>query len=213
MNAIKFPKLRPYLILAAATLALAGSLSAQASLIMFAGTGSASAGSTGNTFDFTLTNTGPSAITLGAFSLGISVADTHVSFTSATTATSLTYVFAGDSLFGPVISTSGPGQILVASDLCLVCGSSIAAGATVGLAHIFFNVSAGAPSGPLTVSVTAFPFTSLSDLAGNPLAAILQNGTITITGGGTVPEPSTLALLALPMVFLARRRFRSRDAA
>jgi hypothetical protein len=212
MNAIKFPKLRPYLILAAATLALAVSLPAQATLIMFAGTGSASAGSTGNAFDFTLTNTGPSAITLGGFSLVISVTDTHVSFTSATTATSLTYVFAGDSVFGPILNLLGPGQTMDASDACNVCGTSIAAGATVGLAHIFFNVSAGALSGPLTVSVTAFPSTSLSDPAGHDLAAILQNGTITIRGT-TVPEPSTLALLALPMVFLARRRFRSRYAA
>jgi len=212
MNAMKIPNLRPYVFLGAMALALAGSLPVQATPIMIAGTATVNAGSTGDTLDFTLFNSGPNAITLGGFSLEISVADAHISFTSATTATSLPYVFAGDSLFGPIISTSGPGQTLDASDFCLVCGNTIAAGATVGLAHIFFDVAAGAPSGPVTVSVTAFPFTSLSDLAGNDLQAILQNGTITIRST-SVPEPSTLALLVLPMVLLARRRFRSRDAA
>jgi len=212
MNAMKIPILRPYVFLGAMALALAGSLPVQATPIMIAGTATVNAGSTGDTLDFTLFNSRPNAITLGGFSLEISVADAHISFTSATTATSLPYVFAGDSLFGPIISTSGPGQTLDASDFCLVCGNTIAAGATVGLAHIFFDVAAGAPSGPVTVSVTAFPFTSLSDLAGNDLQAILQNGTITIRST-SVPEPSTLALLVLPMVLLARRRFRSRDAA
>jgi len=212
MNAIKFPNLRPYVLLGAVALALAGSFPVQASPIMIAGTATVNAGSTGDTLDFTLFNSGASAITLGGFSLEISVADTHVSFTSATTATSLPYVFAGDSLFGPLISTSGPGQTLDASDFCLVCADTIAAGATVGLAHIFFDVAAGASSGPLTVSVTAFPFTSLSDPLGNDIAATLQDGTITITGGAAVPEPSTLALFALPALFLARRRFRRGDA-
>jgi hypothetical protein len=214
MNVTRFLNLRPYVLLGAA-LAFAGSLSVQASPIMIAGTTMANAGSAGNAFDFTLFNSGPSPITLGAFSLEISVADPHVSFTSATTATSLPYVFAGDSLFGPVISTSGPGQVLDASDACDLCaGGTVAAGATVGLAHMFFDVLAGAPAGPLTVSIAAFPFTSLSDSLGNDLAATLQDGTITINSNGNpIPEPSTLALLALAMLFLVRKRFRSGDAA
>ncbi len=207
MNAMSFPNLRPYLI--AVALALAASLPARASLIMFAGTESANAGSTGNALDFTLTNTGPSPVALGAFSLEISVADSNVSFTSATTATTLPYVFAGDSFFGPVISTSGPGQTLDASDICILCGGTIAAASTVGLAHILFDVSAGAPSELLTVSIAPFPSTSLSDQLGNNLAATLENGTITIVGANPIPEPSTLVLIALPAFFLARRRLRS----
>jgi hypothetical protein len=202
MNAMNFPNLRPYLI----AVALALSLPANASLIMSAGTESANAGSTGNAFDFTLTNTGPSAVALGAFSLEVSVADSNV---SATTATTLPYVFAGDSLFGPVISTSGPGQTLDASDICILCGGTIAAGSTVGLAHVLFDVSAGAPSELLTVSIIPFPSTSLSDQSGSNLAATLQNGTITIVGANPIPEPSTLVLISLPAFFLARKRLRS----
>lgn len=207
MNATSFPNLHPYLI--AVALALVGSLPANASLIMFAATESANGGSTGNALDFTLTNTGPSAVALGAFSLEVSVADSNVSFTSATTATTLPYVFAGDSLFGPVISTSGPGQTLDASDICILCGGTIAAGSTVGLAHMLFDVSPGAPPELLTVSITPFPSTSLSDQLGNNLAATLQNGTITIVGANPIPEPPTLVLISLPAFFLAIRRLRS----
>ena len=148
---------------------------------------------------------------MAAFSLEISVLlSTDVSFTSATTGTSQPYVFAGDSLFGPTISTSAPGQILDASDLS--AGATIAAGDAVGLAHVFFDVLAGAPAGPLAVSFTDFPFTSLSDPEGILIVPVeLLNGSITINGPGIpVPEPSTLALLALSVPLLARKRFLQR---
>ena len=208
MNAINVSKLGRHVLLVLA-LALPASSPVQASLIISAGSTAANAGSTGNAFDITLVNTGPDSITLGAFSVGISVANSNVSFTSATTATLPPYVFAGDSLYGPTISTSAPGQILDASDLCVACINAIASGATVGLAHVFFDVLAGAPAGPLAVSFAAFPTTSLSDSSGNDLAVTtVQDGTITINGPGVpVPEPSTLALLALSVPLLARKRF------
>jgi hypothetical protein len=210
---MKPPQVRPYLVLGAAVLALSASVPAQASLVISAGSATASAGSTGNAFDVTLINTGPAAIALGGFSLEISVTDTDVSFTSATTATALPYVFAGDSLLGPDISASSPGQTFDASDACIACVSTIAAGATVGLAHLLFDVLAGAQSGPFTVSIAAPPATSLSDTAGGELAATSLDGTVVINGsGGSIPEPSTLVLFSLPAIFLARR-FRNASAA
>src|SRR5262249_43446418 len=163
MNLKKFLKPRRYLFLGVLALALAESLPLQASPIMIAGSTTANTPSTGNSFDFNLFNSGPGFLSIGGFSLEISVSDTHVTFTSATTATSLPYVFAGHSLFGPTITTSPAGQTMDASDLWDLSGATptLASGATVGLAHIFFNVSAGAPSGPLTVSVAAFPSSSL----------------------------------------------------
>ena len=209
MDLKKFLNLRPYLFVGAMTLALAVAPAVQASLIIVGGNATANTPSIGNFFDINLTNTGPNAISLGGFSLEFSVADAHVSFTSATTATALPYVFAGRSQFGSNIDTA-TGQTLDASDLWNLMGATptIGIGATLGLAHVLFNVSAGAPLGPLTVSFAGFGATSLSDVAGNDLVADLQNGRITITGGTPLPEPATLALFALPALFLARRRFR-----
>jgi hypothetical protein len=210
---MKLPQLRTHRVIGAAVLSLSASVPAQATLILSAGNVTAAAGSTGNALDVTLTNTGPAAIALGDFSLEISVADTDVSFTSASTATSLPYVFSGDSLFGPDISASPPGQTFDASDACIVCGSTIASGATVGLAHILFDALAGAQSAALTVSIAASPATSLADTSGVGLAATLQNGTVVINGSGSsIPEPSTLVLFSLPALLLARR-FRNADAA
>src|SRR5689334_13095918 len=132
---------RSYARLAALTLALAASPPLWANLILTAGSATAAAPSSGNSFDLTLTNTGPASVTVGGFSIAISVSDSHVSFTSATTATSTApYIFFGNSLFGPVINTSS-GQTLSASDLFagVGSGSTLGAGVTVGLAHVLFD--------------------------------------------------------------------------
>jgi hypothetical protein len=172
MNAINLSKLGRHALLVMA-LALGGSLPVQATLIIDGGTTTANAGSTGNVFDITLINSGPGSITLGAFSLEFSVAGGNVTFTSATTATLQPYVFAGHSLFGPDISASSPGTTFDASDLYDIplAGATIAAGATAGLAHVFFDVLAGAPAGPLTISFAGFAATSLSAPDGNSIPA------------------------------------------
>ena len=200
---------RSYALLVALALALAASPPLWASIILTAGTVTAASPSSDNSFDLTLTNSGPAAVTVGGFSLGISVSDSHVSFTSATTATSTApYIFDGFSLFGPVISTSS-GQALTASDSFAVIGSgsTLGAGVTVGLAHVFFDLT-GAATGPLTIMVAAFPTTSLSDASGNniPISTSL-NGTITISGA-TVPEPATFALLAIGIAGIGFTRLR-----
>jgi hypothetical protein len=188
---------------------------ARASLIVTAESVTASAGSSGDSFDLTLTNTGPSAVRIGDFSFGLSTSSTHVTFTAATTSTTTAfYIFDGLSLFGPTISTTPPGQSLQASDVFSVPGSgtTIGAGVTLGLGHVLFNVDSSAPSGPIPVTLSPFPQTSLSDQnEGNVPLDVLVSGTITVPGRSTVPEPSTLLLGALGGALLLACSMRERQ--
>jgi hypothetical protein len=121
------------------------------------------------------------------------------------------YVFSGHSLFGPTISTSGPGQLIDASDKFDTPGSGavIGAGISVGLGNILFDVAPGDTAGPKTVNFTAFPSTALSDNLGNNITFTSSPGTITIASSA-VPEPSSLllTLLGFPALVLARKRLR-----
>ena len=149
------------LMLAASSTLLTGP--ARAGLIVSVVSVTANAGSTSDALDITLTNTGPSAVTVGGFSFGVSVATTNITLTQANISTAAPYIFDGNSLFGPVISTS-TGQSLIASDLFAISGSGTTlGGAEVGLGHLLFDVSQTASSGPVTVSLASFPTTSLSD--------------------------------------------------
>ncbi len=182
----------------------------QAALIVTAGTATAGAGTTGNVLQVTLTNTGPSAVTVGGFSFGVSTANAGITFTTATINTASPYVFAGHSLFGSPIDTS-TGTSLIASDLYDIIGSggTVAAGATVGLGRVLFNVAPGTPAGLNVVTVAAFPTTSLSDVNGIDLAFTRANGSITVTGANQpVPEPATLLVFAVAGAcgWVARRR-------
>jgi len=187
------------------------SAAAEASLIITVGNVFANSPSSNNTLEVNLINTGPASISLAGFSFEIQVADAHITFTSASIATLAPYVFAGNSLFGPTTSTSAPGQILDVSDVWGgLGGATVAPGATVGLGHVFFNVSAGDLSGRVTVMLSPFPATSLSDPAGaNVSVGSLTNGSIT-TPTAAVPEPSALALAFLGFAALVsiRRPFR-----
>jgi PEP-CTERM motif-containing protein len=191
---------------------LSGALPADASTIITAGSVSAGSPPSADTLDVTLTNTGPSAISVGGFAFEIKVIDSHITFASATTATvAAPYIFDGMSLLGPTISTTAGGQTLDASDQFAVIGSgtTIGSGATVGPGHVFSNVSAGDSPGPVTVTLSAFPATSLTDFAGaNVNIDTLTNGSITITA--PVPEPATLALVLLGLPALAMIRHRRR---
>jgi hypothetical protein len=155
------------------------------------------AGTAANGFDILLTNVSGPAVSITAFTFEISVASTDVLLTEANTATLLSpYIFGGNSLFGPNITVTNTGQDLRASDLYTVFDSDITlgAGATVGLGHILFDVSAGAASQIVPVTFAVYPATSLADhLSNNVPINALVNGQIHITG--VVPEPSSLVLL------------------
>ena len=196
--------------LVAAALLAARQASASIDFSISPPTTSAAAGSTGDSFDVTLTNTGTADIDVGSFAFELSVSSTSVSFTAATTATSSPYVFAGSSLFGPTISFSPPGQVLQASDVTtLPSGVAIAPGATVGLGHVLFNVSPNAPTTTVPVQFSVFPATSLTDSSlDNITIDSYASGAISIQGnsGPMVPEPSMFTIFAVGIGLVAAQR-------
>jgi hypothetical protein len=210
MNPQRVPDLtclRRYLLWFCAAVALLYAPAARADFLISISSVNANAGSTGNTLEVDLTNTGTSA-SIAAFSFGISTNTPDINFTAATTSTMAPYIFAGDSLFGPVISTS-TGQSLIASDLSASGGDVVGAGATVGLGEVFFDVAPGTSGGAVTVELTPYPTTSLADPAGNNVTFSGSNGTITVAPlVSSVPEPSSLLLLStgLTVLALAARR-------
>jgi hypothetical protein len=187
----------------------------RADLVISVQSVTATAGTTGDSLDITLNNTGPNAVTVGGFSFEVTAATSVINFTAATTGTSTApYIFDGNSLFGPTISTS-TGQTLDASDSFSIInsGTTVGSGATLGLGHLLFNVASGAPTGPVAVTLTSFPATSLSSPAGGNLTInSLVNGTITVNGSSNsvVPEPSTLISAALGISISAWISWRSR---
>jgi len=146
-----------------------------------------------DTFDVTLTNTGPSSVTIEAFAFQVAASSSYITLTQATTATTAPYVFAGSSALGPVISVSSPPETLKASDLTnVLAGVAVASGSTVGLGHVSFTVSPTAPVTAIPVTFVAYPFTDLSSPNGNIPIDSLVSGTIEI-----VPEPSMFAIFSI----------------
>ena len=149
-------------------------------------------GSTGNAFDVLLTNTGPSAINIAAYSFGVVTTDTDITFTEADVSTVVSpYIFAGNSFVAtflggitdipaPVGLPPLPAQVLTANDVANNPGSftTVAAGQTVDLGRVLFNVAPNAVIQSFTVSfiMTLFPsppggyaYNNLSDENGNAI--------------------------------------------
>ena len=191
---------RPYCRLGAAVIGIASiallglAPPARANLLFSVQSVSANPGDVNDLLQVNVTNAGPGAVDLGAYSFTIQTSSSDITFEQATTATSFPYVFAGNSLFGPVTSTSGPGQSLSASDFPANSNATvIGAGVTFGLSEVSFDVAPGAPAEILPIEFnTSSTSASDSNLAAIPLN--FSNGEITI--GSATPLPATLPLFA-----------------
>ncbi|HMP17791.1 MAG TPA: PEP-CTERM sorting domain-containing protein [Gemmatales bacterium] len=179
-----------------------GVAKSQADLQIIVGSVTVDAPSTGNTFEISITNVGNTAsASIAGFSFGISVPVTSgITFTDASIATILNpYLFAGNSSTPPFSNTAFPNQAFIASDFYAdVGGVVINSNQTFSLGLITFDVASDAVN-PTTVTLQAFPATSLSDDLANNVSFTGFNGTITLSA---VPEPSTWALLVMSGVAL-----------
>lgn len=199
-------------LLACLGLCLMAALPAHGGVIIAASSVTVGAGTTGDSFDVLLTNTGPSAITVGSFSFNISTADTDISFTDVTTGTlAAPYIFVSSSLFGPDLTGPNSGQTFTSfpSDVSFPADVSIGASSTVGLGHVLFDVAGGAMPGTFAVTlVQDSSVTNLSNANGNIPINTFTDGDITIS----TPEPATVPLagLAFLIAAAARRKLRAR---
>jgi hypothetical protein len=185
------------------------SLSLRASLIEVIQSSAVSANSTGNAFDVTLTNTGAS-VSISGFTFGLQANTTNLTFTSATTSTTIApYIFASDSLFGPniTLSTGSSPPSILASDGAFGPPFALTTGSTIGLGHIFFNAG---PANGLTTLTFQTSNTNLLDANGAPIPInVLSSGTVLVNGpANPTPESGAssafLLLLGLAVLPLMR---------
>jgi hypothetical protein len=208
------------LLLAAALLSAAGLAPARAAIILSLTSVNANINSTGNAFELTLTNSGPSAVSIGGFNFGVSVSNTHLTLQDAKVTTAAApYIFLGgdsfviDFLLSDSVMQSTTGQSIFGNDFRLTpfAGTSVGSGATVGLARILFDVDGTALAGPVNATISLLAAeTSLADENGANIAInAYNNSIITLQDSGQViPEPSAYLTLGAGLLTLlwARRR-------
>lgn len=146
-----------------------------------------------------------------AFSFGLAVDPASpVRFTSVTpTGTTDPYIF-GTQQDAPFSSTTFPAWSLTASDAYVDFPWIVTLndGDVVGLGRVTFTVDAGAAGGGVLVSVLGGGATGFVDLFGDPIGFETSPGAITVIPSNVIPEPASLALLALasaPLAFAASR--------
>jgi hypothetical protein len=192
-----------------------GAGTAHANLDLSISAANAAAGSTGNSLEVLLTNTGGTAVEISAFTFELSSSTGAILYTEANTGlVAAPYLFDGISAFGPVISTT-TGTTLDASDLCnaFTGGTTVGPGQVVGLGHVLFDVVGAASGSSLEITLAGFPWTSLSGSDATGLAVdlpITPPTPVRISLTRSIPEPgsSTLALAGLAVLGLAAWRRR-----
>jgi hypothetical protein len=147
-----------------------GATPARAQMIMGITTNSFTPGSSTNSLDVTLTNTGTSPTTIAGFSFGITAASNNVTFESVTDNTvSVANIFAGNnSLFGSdiTLNVSNNGQTISGANnfATRLGGTTLAANQTLGLGNVLFALSPTTnPLKPINITFTSYPTSSLSD--------------------------------------------------
>jgi len=197
---------------------LAAESSRAGDLTITAENSTASPGSSGS-FDVVVQNETAAPVTIAGFSVDVLLASTaSVSFTGINNNTTTTYIFSNippsntpsfgfESVFVPGEATG--------NDFAASGGQVLNVGQSFGLAHVSYLAASGASGGSVGVTLEPLPVlnlpfggTNLSDANGVTLDSTSVNGTITILGSTTVPEPSTVIMLAAAgtILLLSSRR-------
>lgn len=173
-----------------------GSSFAYGDLILSIESVSATPGSTGDTLDVLLTDSGSPGVSIAGFNFTIQSSNPAITFTGVFDSTATApYIFAGNSVIGPEID----GQLtptVTAFDFAASGSTTLNSGDVVGLGQVFFNVSSTAASGPITVSFVTSGGTADNDLSSAlgddvPISTF-TSGTINVT---STPEPSSLLMI------------------
>jgi hypothetical protein len=177
------------------------------------------AGSTTDGFYVTLTNTGSSPvddIAIAGFNFGVTTTDSNLTFTDVNTGpVTASYIFGSNGLFGFDITTVASGTSVTAGDVYATpnAGVTVAGGTTTELGYVVFTLDPSTPAGPIVLTFSAFPTTSLSDPNGGDIGFTLPSSsdtTIQVTSG-SVPEPAAVVLglqAILLSGYVGRRRAR-----
>ena len=123
-------------------------------------------GSSSNSFDVTLTNTGTTGVEVSGFSFAITTTSGDVNFSDVNVDTqSAPFIFAGNSLVGPDITSSASGNTVSAADEYAIPNGSVtlAGGQTLDLGHVLFALAATAP--PTPIPITFSPSTNVEGAA------------------------------------------------
>jgi hypothetical protein len=191
--------------------ALGSSASCRADLVITAPNVPVAPGSSGS-FDVLITSTG------GTFDVASDTVELSLLGLSGVTFTGVSIDTVTPYIYGALSATTAgstftfstfPGTQFETFDFILSTGATtIGPGDSFGLVNVQYSVAADAVVGS-SGALTFGPDTSLADAAGLPVTFTAQNGSITVTGG-VIPEPSSVALMAIGcaaiVVYSARKR-------
>ena len=173
----------------------------------------ANSGTSGG-FDVYLSNlsAGTSGVTIGGFSFELQSSSGDVVLNSASTATTLPYIFAGnsfaDDFFGGDLTIQNTPD-LIALDFASApnTGTLIQDGQTVAIGHVSFSVLASAPTELVPLTFVNGAYTTLSDPFANAIPInSLTGGNVSITATvSAVPESPAWSLLLVVLLILAPR--------
>ena len=199
----------------AMVLVFLGALPAAAGTLDIVVENSKAVAGTSGSFEVDLRINTSSVISIAGFGIDVALpSDTSlVGFSGIDKGTVQPYIFAATGSFdGGILTALLPLEASANDTSAAIAGQALNPGDVFGLAHITYVVDPSAVPGTtfaVSLLLDSLGFsppqprgTSLSDGDGNLVPFNMVNGTITVQGSGTVPEPAAVTLLGISGVVL-----------